>query len=463
MLKAILLAGFSLAAALACPGAPREWYVDATSPGGDGSSWARAWTSIDQVQGVGPGEIVNVSGGPTGKSLEYRMEKGFVPVRTGTPEERVIYRIGQDPLHNGTAVFVDVGARMEWIGPRANLVITGDAGDGEPHFELRCWHAVSNAPFSVNVRLAYIRARDVDRVGDFNPTRGLEIDHCDFRVTDPTADHGLYAKVQGTTWDDSSFHDNILQIPNSGRGDGADGLQWVGCGFSIYRNHISGYVTGYHGGQHQDGWQAIGDDSYIKIYDNHFENIANYAVFGDAYSGGFEHLHVHGNVIVLTDPRVVASDSPQGIVVGPDGGAFRHLHRYPVFTDVVISNNVIADYGRHAAINLHNNTDQASVFIDCVIANNVAVNCPLGGAAPQVVRAGNQVLSTSEAKAVFASYQPFDENNDFHLSTKDNLLHGRGTSVMRLLGDRVGESAQVGPAVWDVGAYPFGGSSGPTY
>src|SRR5262252_4935787 len=43
------------------------WYVDGSvSSSGDGRSWSTAWKSLSNVSGVGAGDTVYISGGPSG-------------------------------------------------------------------------------------------------------------------------------------------------------------------------------------------------------------------------------------------------------------------------------------------------------------------------------------------------------------------------------------------------------------
>jgi len=432
-------------------------YVDGSATGAqDGTSWRDAWTSLSAIRGVAPGDTVYISGGPGGQSQAYPMTT-WAAIAGGSPGARVTYRIGGDAAHNGTAVFRCSGVRRPWIQPVSDAAIIGDGGDGQPHFRLVGWSSVILGNGQANLRLAYLSADDLDLIGDFNPVTGLEIDHCRFRIANLKADHATYAQIQGTTWDDSRFHHNTLYIPNAGNGAGCDGLQWNGTGFSIYANLIVGYVARYAGDQHQDGWQGTGNSSYIKIYDNTFRDIANYPVFGDAYYGGFSHLRITGNLVELADPGIQQSDAPQGIAVGPDGGSFGVMGRWPVFDDIAICSNVIADYGAHLAIALQNNSGQSSTFTACIVADNAIVNSHGIAVDRAIAVAGNISLAPARAARAFRRYRPLSPDNDFHLVAGATSLIGRGPSLSRYFAaDRDG--ALRGPAAkWDVGAYVFTG------
>jgi hypothetical protein len=83
-------------------------------------------------------------------------------------------------------------------------------------------------------------------------------------------------------------------------------------------------------------------------------------------------LWIYNNVILIT--KFQASDPPQGIAVGPDGGSFSQLGRWPQFNDILIANNLVVDYADHGSTNLRNNPGQGSTFTNCVVANNAIVN-----------------------------------------------------------------------------------------
>src|SRR5258708_28991348 len=81
------------------------WYVDSAATGThNGTSWANAWTALSQITGVGASDIVYISGGPSGSTQSYTAPSG------GWSPSPATYQIGQDALHNGTALFICPGA-----------------------------------------------------------------------------------------------------------------------------------------------------------------------------------------------------------------------------------------------------------------------------------------------------------------------------------------------------------------
>ncbi|MGA2685055.1 MAG: hypothetical protein ABSF51_08390, partial [Verrucomicrobiota bacterium] len=118
---------FLMTLAMKAPAA--TWYVDNTAAGShNGASWANAWTSISQISGVSAGDTVYISGGPSGSTQTYSMSGTWTPAG-GTASAPITYQIGQDSAHNGTVIFSGSG---NWLGGvLQNVVISGDAGDGQ--------------------------------------------------------------------------------------------------------------------------------------------------------------------------------------------------------------------------------------------------------------------------------------------------------------------------------------------
>jgi hypothetical protein len=217
---------------------------------------------------------------------------------------------------------------------------------------------------------------------------------------------------------------------------------------------VVGYTTNYAGDQHQDGIQPLGG-TYIKCYGNYFQDIANYAVFGDAYYGDFAHFWVYNNIIVITDPKVQSSDPPQGIAIGPDGGSESQMGRWPKFTDVVIANNLIADYGNHGSINLRNNPGQGSTFTGCLVANNIVINSGGIGRDSAVQTGANVIRNLSSGAHHFIAYTPLKPipPNDFHLSADDTLFRGKGIDLATRFSTDLQQSLRAG--AWDIGPYKW--------
>ena len=116
--------------ALPCAGATR--YVDSAATGANnGTSWANAWTNLAAVS-ASAGDTVYISGGSSGQTRTYS-GANWAPAG-GSSGSPIVYQIGQDSSHNGTAVF-DCGGGT-WLTPNPYTVLSGDAGDGSLHFEI---------------------------------------------------------------------------------------------------------------------------------------------------------------------------------------------------------------------------------------------------------------------------------------------------------------------------------------
>jgi hypothetical protein len=436
------------------------WYVDSAATGAsNGTSWTNAWKNVNQVSGVSSGDIVYISGGPSGSTRTYTLSSAWSPNggATGNP---VIYRIGQDAAHNGTATFNSPSD--SWIsGSVQNAVVSGDAGDGKMHFQIG---NVGKVAFYVsgatNFRISYVNGGQQSHSFFYaNGCNGVEIDHCYYyKLTDGSDDNIGFVLTQGLTWDNCKIHDNEFHAPYSISQDGWGDDYWNGSnwsGLSFYNNLFISYgISNYLASQHQDGMQPLGGD-HIKVYGNYFQNITNYPVYGDAYYAGFSHFWVYNNIIVLTDPVVQRFNSPQGIAIGPQGPNN--------FSDVVVANNLIADYGVHGAINLRNNPGDSSSFTSCVVTNNIALNSGPFGIEGTVSAAANVQVNLTNGSGHFVRYAASQANSDFHLVSSDGSFKDKGISLASYFNtDKDGVKRPQGSA-WDIGPYEYGGSgtSGP--
>lgn len=425
-------------------------YVDsAVKSSGDGLSWQTAWKSLSDISGLSAGDTVYISGGST--SAAYNIS-GWNPTG-GSSGNAVTYKIGLDPGHTGIATF-DCGGGA-WLFPtHANVVISGDAGDGEMHFALKnCSEGIdASSGKTINIRISFVNYGTINRIGDFRSgDSGIELDHSYARGTSNT-DGLLYFNTSANAFGVNSIHHNVFELPRTNSGVGADGIQGSAEGTDIHDNTFTGLLLTYNGGQHQDGLQPLGSE-YIRVYNNYFRDIANYPIFGDAYYGDFNHFWIYNNVVVLTSSALQKSDPPQGIAVGPDGGSYQQMGRWPKFNDVIIANNTIADYGGHAAINLRNNPGQSSTFTNCIVSNNICVNGGGFGIESGITSADN--ISTTNGAGHFVSYVPLSASNDFHLASGDTMFKDKGVSLSSYFSIDKDSNAR-NDGAWDIGAYEFG-------
>ena len=450
------------------------WYVDSAATGyRNGTSWANAWTSLTQTVGVAPGDTVYISGGPAGQSRSYPMASAWSPPN-GSPTSRITYQIGTDALHNGTAIFVCAAG---FLNPASNIVVSGDASDGLRHFKLQQsgggWAFTMTG--QTNVRISYVDGGQDTRTWFYandGGCSGFEVDHCYFyKLTHSEDDVIIYLRTYGLGYDNSKIHHNEFHAPHrpNTKPDGFGDDFWSGqnwSGISFYNNKCVSYAVGqYLAGQHQDGSQPLGGD-HVKWYNNYFENVTGYPFYGDAYYAGFSNVYIFNNIIVLTDHEVQSEDSPQGIAIGSE------MTNAP-FSNIIVSNNLIADYGWHYAINLGDGgSGTVSYGSNVGLYNNIATNNynednghPVfsNQGNPKVANANNvNFLPLATGSGVFVSYTQSKANvADFHLVSSAASLIRKGTNLSakaaqcpEIMFDRDGKPRPTTGA-WDIGPYQY--------
>src|SRR5258708_4808802 len=298
-----------------------------------------------------------------------------------------------------------------WTAPLKEIRM---APPGRMHFLISGYERMAYGENIQNWHISYVNCGQIAEGATINPANGIEIDHCYFYITDLNADHVISAHFSGSTWDENSIHHCTIYAPNTTTGLGPDFFQGNGSGgFRFYSNIFIGYLASYSGSQHQDGWQGLGNSSYIKIHDNLFVDMANYPIFGDAYIGGFSHVRVYNNTCYLSYAAMAAGNAPQAGGLGVDSG---YIGAQPcVFDDVIVSNNIAVDYKNHLTFGLGNITANLAVFTNCFVVNNVSlnsgnINTPNAG---NTVGQNNISLTREQGAANFVSYVEFGGlNND---------------------------------------------------
>jgi hypothetical protein len=428
------------------------WYVDNTAAGSqNGSSWANAWTSISQISGVSAGDTVYFSGGPSGSTQTYSMSGTWTPAG-GTASASITYQIGQDSAHNGTVIFSGSGS---WLGGALqNVVISGDAGDGQMHFSIanpanntsyygEAWSNPGASTYSSGVRISYVNLGQIPVAFDTWPIQspGLEIDHT-WTYVETGADHwGNFSTVQGTTWDNGlRIHDCIMYVPCiAGSATGCDGIQASGTGLTFYNNSIIRY-TG-NGINHQDGIQCL-TMAYVKIYNNFFNNLGNSSIFGDNFSSP-SHVHIYNNIMV---------SGGGGIEMGDDSGAAGPF----TFTDVQVDNNLDVGTSQGSGIGTH----FASTFSSCLYANNIMVDCSQITTGYTGPSSNNVTTTSANATSLFVNYVAGSTNSDFHLKSGAGSLIGQGVNLSAYFTTDYAGNTRPATGPWDIGPYIYGTNSG---
>ena len=428
------------------------WYVDSSvAASGNGASWATAWKTLSNVSGVKAGDTVYISGGASGSSLTYSVS-GWKPAG-GSSGAPIVYQIGQDGAHNGTAVFSGSGT---WLTGVNYCTVSGDAGDGKMHFALSGYGGAATVGNTTGLRISYVNFGSIgDAAVDGQGVTGFRLDHCWCTITSGSADHFMSVGFNDTTWDGSVMDGNTVYVPHQtgAAGDGADGFQLGGNGYTMTNNFVVGYDMTYTGGQHQDGWQGLGNN-YIRFCGNTFVNIGNYALFADAYYGGFSHVRVCNNIFLMSNPI-----NPGGIVFGTDGG---YVGPSPcTFSDILFANNAADGYGNNGSYTLNNVTGSShpTTFTGCTIINNVSVNGGYistdGNTTSTIIN--NATLTTAQGAADFVKYTVTGgTNNDFHLLAAATALIGHATNELSYFtADKDGKARPV-TGNWDMGPYQYG-------
>jgi hypothetical protein len=446
------------------------WYVDSTATGAkNGTSWANAWTALSQIANPAAGDTVYISGGPSGGSQTYNISAPWVPTSGSASGGRVTYQIGQDALHNGTAVFNCAGLNSFISGNPAYINFVGDAGDGKMHFSIASDLTGQLAAFTwsgatSNVRIGYVNlnSQGNEAFDFFQGASSVEVDHTYYNGT-PSAneDHCFTIDSYNQTWDNSLIHDNTWRmahaVPESNMGDdGLQGKNWSGV--SIYNNSLIGVgVSNYQGGQHQDAAQPLGGD-HIKYYNNYIQDMVNYAFYGDAFYGGFTSVYLYNNVVALITPGVQNNPGAAGLVIGSE------LTNAP-FNDIVVCNNIVADYASHIAIAIGTGgSGSISYGSNLRVENNIVTNNQSGTPIRPDSHFTNSNNVVSSGVGYFVSYTANKANTaNFHLVSPDTTLIGAGanlTSVSSFAGVTLDRDGNQRPATgsWNIGPYGVTGS-----
>jgi len=450
-------------------GASTAWYVDSSvSSSGNGTSWTNAWKNLSNISGVSAGDVVYISGGPSGSTRTYKTPTSAWQPVGGTASTPIAYQIGQDADHNGIAIFDgNFSSQTTWLYVNSSMpgiTISGNAGDGRQHFWVTNWVSLGSCSGATCLTLSYINFGYSAGALDFNPADGVQIDHCYAFLGNTSSDHFSYLNGNNSSsdpWGRNKAFCNVIYIPHvsgaSGGGLGADCFQWNSTSIDIYSNLVVGYVTNYVGNQHQDGIQPLGG-IYWRMHDNVFMDIANYPLFGDGYYTSFNYCEIYNNIVCFSDASIEGTAAPQAGGLGLDGG---YIGNMPVaMTNCIVCNNLAVDYMGHTtwAFNIPSSFTNGMVLKNCWIANNISVNGgTLGPIAKGIQSVGNVVnVTASQASNIFVRYVPFGgTNNDFHLTTNAAALIGQGTNLFQFFAADKDGNARPSTSGWDVGPYQY--------
>jgi hypothetical protein len=328
----------------------------------------------------------------------------------------------------------------------------------------------------------------------FNGGTDIEISSC-FIQAPNNQDYVVYwavgPSVLSFPYDKCSIHNCTISGPrqNDSSGGGSDLIQFGGGGYSVYSNLFTTYyVASFTEGQHQDGMQTSGATSDVQIYDNVFQNTANYMIFWSPFQSTpqtIKNVFIYNNIFQANAPMAMDTGYTLGIAFSMQGGASGTM----LFTNVVIANNTFVDMFGRAAVGMGMNGTQTNVYI----VNNLLYNCGsrnsdgtvansaigIGGGYPGWSKAGlniqyneieagtlgnnscapSQSIATAGLSTVkFVSYALVSPGNDLHLASTDKAARGQGqnlTGLFPFLNKDKDGNPRPATGNWDIGAYQY--------
>jgi hypothetical protein len=412
------------------------WYVDNTATGSNnGTSWANAWTALplSSNSSVQAGDTVYISGGSVGQTYSGN----WIP-KHGSAGNPITYTIGVDAGHNGPVTMTSIGSMGD------TMVGVTVAGNSNSHIILS---ASSGNSISSNAGASYCTFNYIDLQGIIYMNNSS---HMNFGWITAhfynNVDSAIYGVGNsGSGYGDSSFHDSSLYLQYKGAGIGDDGFKWVGH-MDIYNCNIIGVRnSGYSGNQHQDGIQT--SVSYMRLYNNYWENMQNYPIYGDIYgTSSMSNWIVYNNVINQWD-----TTGSQGISIGCDGQVCNGTNFY-------IANNTIVNSA--SCIQVDQGT-QGGSWSGTTVVNNLCYNAGTILTSNSGAVVSNNTTATTNVNFVNYGATMSYPTLDLHLLSSSTAVIDKGISeASTFTTDKDGVSRPQGSA-WDIGAYEFvsGGST----
>jgi hypothetical protein len=440
-------------------------YVDSSvATSGNGLTWGTAWKGLDNITGVGAGDTVYVSGGTTTKT--YNDSDGWNPPN-GTSSSPFTLAIGIDAGHTGIAIFNGTNANQSyWVNRRdVQWVTVNGRLSGTNHFRVQnYWNIYLNphdGPLSDGLKLLgittpltiYARSNDHmemgwitfelidDTNGDTNP-----------KVVGPHVQASQPSGYGRNSIHDCEFNMYYIRGVDSNGNNGNDGIKEpASC--DIYNNR---FVTtlwtggGIVGGDHQDGIQTA-DDADLRIYNNYFENLANYMIYWEFFSGGTkQNMIVYNNVFNYSDASLTAQPT-QALAFGAHNSS-------ATFANVLVANNTFRGGQQAASIGDTNGTLASSVRV----VNNIR-----GPAAGQLNLNGNSSAATSTNNPQMTGTGNYADVNsgNFRLTASATAAIDQGINpspsyLTNVFTTDADGATRTNP--WDAGAYEFGAGGSDT-
>jgi hypothetical protein len=491
-----------------------SWYVDnAVATSGNGQSWTTAFKNFSDIvwPTIHAGDVIYISGGPSGGTQTYTESWSIVNVNGAAGNPITIAVDSTNASHNGTVVF-DYDAKGDtatangiFFANNSYITMTGNV-DGENHIIFKNLRNIINRTVShciVGYNNTGIIFEHIDITNcnngisvSFTGT-GNEIRFSNF--TQIRGDAALSLGADGTTWDEIEIHDNYIETlvnntppPGQRNYGGPDGIQCYG-GMSAYGNIFKVSNTSvYTSSQHPDMFQLQGN--YLKIYGNEFINVGDSHIDYDCYNNQTPHdvwiynnlFHIvqvidpypeyfrlynsSGNVLTsITNFKIlnntfvdnIGMDNgiPTGFVTVRFNGFGKNSN--PTGSGNEIKNNIFYNCGngsqyQNIYISASTGFTEASFSFDANVYYNSTkapyiyyngVNHP----ASSWVASKEPYGKTSEP--TFVGYSPKNMNNNFHLASTDNVAKDAGVSLSNYFNtDKDGITRPQGSA-WNIGAY----------
>jgi hypothetical protein len=459
------------------------WYVDSSVLiSGNGTTWLTAWQNLSDISGVTAGDIVYISGGPSGSSQTYSLSGTWSPAG-GNSSANITYQIGQDSLHDGTAKFSGPGGQGQFLAGVNYVTLTGNAGDGKMHFQVSGFSQIMDDSGNLtSFQLSYINFGSMvgntsadgsdscmlraGNGGDGAFANHFQLDHCYAFYNDPNGTYMFWWWFNGgANWGANKIFNNTFVTYTCGGGYGPEITDSAGnSGYDFYSNVCYAVYTNYSSVSHQDGWYDTGGSEYERCFDNIFCNFNNSTIVAWGVYGGFENVYIYNNII-CNDNNLNSSDAGgnySSIVVQPFNGGTGPFGGTCV--NVVVANNITVDYGGYGAFFTGNNGSYVWTMSGCVCANNIMLNSgSINTSDYSGILEDNVSLSSSQALTDFVSYTvKGGTNNNFNLLATAQTLIGKGANLSTYFTqDFVGFFR---PAVtnWDIGPYQYNDNSSET-
>jgi|SRR5579872_2515283 len=413
------------------------YYLDGSvAVSGNGTSWASAWKSFNNIAGLRPGDTVYISGGSSGQT--YNTGAFLSP--SGTSGNPITYKVSSDAGHNGVVTIncantCSGGQYGNFIYGVSWVTFDGNV-DGNTNLVIQGWNQPIVGDSTVGEIFRYVTVKGSMH---FNNGYNVELDHV---LVDAPAnsDRAVFGPYCGPNPDytNNSIHDSTVQVRygnTSGFGDDAFGA--LNCAL-FYNNRVLGVYDAAQTIQHQDGIQT--SNSYLKIYNNYFYNLQNYPIYGDQLGGTLSHWRIYNNVFYAPN----TSQGYQAIAMGCDGQTCTN-------DDLIIANNTVVGGANCIWVN----TGYPGTLNNSYIVNNICYNA----GSINVVGGGTQSNNTTATNGITF----LNATSDWHLQSSATGAIGKGISPSYLTTvyttDKDGNQRTT---PWDIGAYRYGSVAPPS-